>query len=173
MIASWRPTPEPLFLAVERLTGLASLVVANGAYSVAVVLVSAALRGREGCGPFTVGLGYAVGAAGLLLAAAGFTGIPWHAEWAAPPTDRPVLRLGRPRRPVVRGRREDAMKPVLVLGGYGAFGGRVCRELARLGAPLTVAGRDGARAAAFAARSARWGAAWPSMPRKPRPAGRP
>lgn len=86
MIAFWRPTPEPLFLTVERLTGVASMVVANGAYSVAVVLVSAALHGRGGFGPITIGLGYAVGAAGLLLAAAGFTGIPWHAEWATPPT---------------------------------------------------------------------------------------
>lgn len=85
MIASWRPPPEALFLAVERLTGVASLVIANGAYSVAILLVSAALRGR-GCGPFTVGIGYAVGAFGLLLAGAGFTGVPWHVEWLTPPT---------------------------------------------------------------------------------------
>lgn len=42
------------------------------------------------------------------------------------------------------------MKPALALGGYGTFGAHVCRELARLGVPLTVAGRDGARAEAFA-----------------------
>jgi hypothetical protein len=38
------------------------------------------------------------------------------------------------------------MKPVLVVGGYGTFGTIVCRDLARRGVPLTVAGRDAARA---------------------------
>lgn len=38
----------------------------------------------------------------------------------------------------------------LVLGGYGVFGSIVCRELARRGHRVTVAGRDGARAAALA-----------------------
>ena len=62
------------------------MVIANGAYSVAILLLSATLRGRERCGPLTIGLGYVVGACGLLLAGAGFTGVPWHAEWATPPT---------------------------------------------------------------------------------------
>lgn len=86
MIASWRPVPEQLFLTVERMTGIASLVIANGGYSVGIVLVSAGLRGERGAGALAVGLGYAVGAAGLLLAAAGFTGSPQHALWATPPT---------------------------------------------------------------------------------------
>jgi hypothetical protein len=42
------------------------------------------------------------------------------------------------------------MRPVLVIGGYGTFGTHVCRELARRGVPLTVAGRDVARADALA-----------------------
>jgi Saccharopine dehydrogenase NADP binding domain len=42
------------------------------------------------------------------------------------------------------------MKPVLVIGGYGIFGAHVCRELVRWGVPLSVAGRDAARAEAFA-----------------------
>jgi hypothetical protein len=42
------------------------------------------------------------------------------------------------------------MKPVLVVGGYGTFGVHVCRELVRWGVPLSVAGRDAARAEAFA-----------------------
>jgi hypothetical protein len=42
------------------------------------------------------------------------------------------------------------MKPVVVFGGYGTFGTHVCRELARRGVPLTVAGRDRARAEDFA-----------------------
>ena len=42
------------------------------------------------------------------------------------------------------------MKPVVVFGGYGTFGAHVCRALARSGVPLTVAGRDHARAEDFA-----------------------
>jgi hypothetical protein len=42
------------------------------------------------------------------------------------------------------------MKPILVVGGYGIFGAHICRELARWGVPVTVAGRDAARAAALA-----------------------
>ena len=86
MIAAMRPPPETLFLTLERATGIASMVIANGAYSAAILLISVALRGRERCGPFTVGVGYAVAGFGLLLAGAGFTGVPWHAEWATPPT---------------------------------------------------------------------------------------
>lgn len=41
---------------------------------------------------------------------------------------------------------------VLVLGGYGVFGSIVSRELAARGHTVTVAGRDGARAHALAAR---------------------
>jgi hypothetical protein len=42
------------------------------------------------------------------------------------------------------------MSGVIVFGGYGTFGAHVCRELARLAVPLVVAGRDAARAEAFA-----------------------
>jgi hypothetical protein len=42
------------------------------------------------------------------------------------------------------------MSGVVVFGGYGTFGAHVCRELARAGLPLTVAGRDAARAESFA-----------------------
>jgi hypothetical protein len=38
----------------------------------------------------------------------------------------------------------------VVFGGYGTFGSLVARELARLGVPVAVAGRDGARAEASA-----------------------
>jgi hypothetical protein len=86
MLASWRPPPEQLFLAVEKVTGIASLVIANGYYSVAILVLSTALRGRPGVSPSLTGLGYAVGVAGLARAAAGFTGSPRHAEWATPPT---------------------------------------------------------------------------------------
>jgi hypothetical protein len=42
------------------------------------------------------------------------------------------------------------MTSVVIFGGYGTFGKRVARELARLGVPLAIAGRDGARAEALA-----------------------
>jgi hypothetical protein len=86
MLASWKPPPETLFLTLERMTGIASLVIANGAYSLAILLVTQALRERRRIAPFTVGVGYAVAGFGILLAAAGFTGVPWHAEWATLPT---------------------------------------------------------------------------------------
>jgi hypothetical protein len=86
MIASWQPPAEQLFLAVERATGIGSLVVANGAYSVAILMVSRVLQNRASIGLGTVMLGYAVGMGGLLLVAAGFTGVAWHAQWATPPT---------------------------------------------------------------------------------------
>jgi hypothetical protein len=85
-LASWEPPPEPLFLTVERITGIGSLVIANGAYSVGILLINVALHARRGVGRLTIGVGYAVGLAGLVLAAAGFTGEPAHAEWATPPT---------------------------------------------------------------------------------------
>ena len=42
------------------------------------------------------------------------------------------------------------MSGIAVIGGYGTFGARVSRELAHRGHRVTVAGRDGARAAALA-----------------------
>jgi Saccharopine dehydrogenase NADP binding domain len=44
------------------------------------------------------------------------------------------------------------VKRVLVCGGYGVFGTHVSRELAARGVPLTVGGRDRARAASLASR---------------------
>jgi hypothetical protein len=40
---------------------------------------------------------------------------------------------------------------ILVIGGYGGFGGRLCRRLAAAGHDLVVAGRSGEKAAQFAA----------------------
>ena len=85
MLAS-QPDATALFLTVERVTGIGSLVIANGAYCVAILLFAQALRARQGLTPLTTALGYAVGGCGLLLAGAGFTGVPQHAEWLTPPT---------------------------------------------------------------------------------------
>lgn len=86
MLAAWQPLPEDLFLTVERVTGIGSLVIANGGYSVSMLLFTLALRDEAKLAPFTRAVGYAVAGFGLLLAAAGFTGVPWHAEWATGPT---------------------------------------------------------------------------------------
>lgn len=43
------------------------------------------------------------------------------------------------------------MRRALVIGGYGVFGSLIARELARRSVSVTIAGRDGARAAAAAA----------------------
>lgn len=43
------------------------------------------------------------------------------------------------------------MKEILVIGGYGGFGGRVARRLAEAGFAVTVAGRSAAKAEAFCA----------------------
>ena len=43
------------------------------------------------------------------------------------------------------------MTPIVVFGGYGTFGSRVARELARLGHAVTIAGRDRRKAEAMAA----------------------
>jgi hypothetical protein len=86
MLASWQPSAEALFLTTERVTGIASLVIANGAYSVAILLLTLVLRNQPGPARITIGLGYAVAGFGLLLAAAGFTGVPWHAASATLPT---------------------------------------------------------------------------------------
>lgn len=72
------------FVLVERVTGIASMVIANGAYSVAMLLFTLAMRQRVS--RFTGAVGYGVAGFGFLLCAAGFTGVPWHAEWATGPT---------------------------------------------------------------------------------------
>ncbi len=84
-LASRPPAEEGLFLGVERITSLGSLVVANGLYSFAILLLTVALRERTGLVRGTVLLGYAVAGSGLLLASAGFTALPWHAAAATGP----------------------------------------------------------------------------------------
>jgi hypothetical protein len=80
------PLDETLFLLIERATGIVSLLIANGLYSLGTLLLALALRRQPGVGPLTAGLGYTVAGCGLVLAAAGFTGVAWHAEWATGPT---------------------------------------------------------------------------------------
>src|SRR5438045_8068465 len=53
---------------------------------------------------------------------------------------------------LIRSSLREAMKPVLVVGGYGTFGAKVCEELCRRSVPFTVAGRDARKARWFARR---------------------
>jgi hypothetical protein len=85
-LACRQPPPEALFLTVERVTGITSLVIANGAYSIAILMLTLSLRDERQRVRFTISLGYGVAGFGLLLAAAGFTGVPAHAAWATLPT---------------------------------------------------------------------------------------
>ena len=85
-VAARQPPLEDLFVTVERITGVGSLIVANGLYSVGTLLFTLALRQRFDVGRAPVALGYGVFGSGMVLTAAGFTGVPWHAEWATGPT---------------------------------------------------------------------------------------
>lgn len=85
-VAEFDPTPIPVFLAMERGTIAVSLIVANGLYSVASLLLTMALQRENACGRAVLAIGYAVAFFGGLLAVAGFTEVPWHAEWATGPT---------------------------------------------------------------------------------------
>jgi hypothetical protein len=71
-LASQAPVPIPVFLALERIAGAGGLIVANGAYSVAVLLATLALRGTAGINAGVVPVGLAVTAAGFVLVVAGF-----------------------------------------------------------------------------------------------------
>jgi hypothetical protein len=75
-----------LFLIVERTTGLGSLVIANGAYSLAILMLTIALCKRPEVKLTTTMAGYGVAVCGFLLAGAGFTGVPEHALWFTGPT---------------------------------------------------------------------------------------
>ena len=77
-----RDGPTPLFLTVERALGAGGVVVANGLYSVAILLATLGLRGQPVMPPFVLGLGYTTFAAGMLMVAAGFTGDPQQLQVA-------------------------------------------------------------------------------------------
>ena len=78
---------EPaLFQTLEKLLAIGSLLIANGFYSVATLLITLTLHDRGGLRPYTVAIGYGVAGFGVLLAAAALTGWPWHVEWTAGPT---------------------------------------------------------------------------------------
>ncbi len=87
-LPSARQFPEErlLFLIVERVTGIGSVVIANGAYSIGILLLTVAMAKQPWMPRIATGMGFAVAGFGLLLAATGFTGVAWHTEVAAAQT---------------------------------------------------------------------------------------
>jgi hypothetical protein len=81
----------PLFLAVESGLGAGGVVVANGLYSVAILLASLGLRAAPAVPAVVRALGYATFAAGMLMVAAGFTGHARQLEIATGLTIVPFL----------------------------------------------------------------------------------
>lgn len=75
-----------VFLAVERAALAGGLIVANGLYCIATLILTLCLRGRPGVTWPLLAAGYGVFGFGMLLSAAGFTGVAWHAEAATGPT---------------------------------------------------------------------------------------
>jgi hypothetical protein len=75
-----------VYLALERLGLAGGLVVANGLYCTATLILTLCLRGRPGVTWPVLASGYGVFGFGMLLSAAGFTGVAWHAEAATGPT---------------------------------------------------------------------------------------
>jgi hypothetical protein len=78
-LAAAGPGVGPLFLAFERAAGAGGVVVANGLYSIAVLLAAVGLRNRI---PAGLTLGAATFLCGMLMVAAGFSGDPRHLELA-------------------------------------------------------------------------------------------
>jgi hypothetical protein len=78
-------TPN-LFDTLERITNIASLFIANGGYSVGILLIAADMKRSGRARPATTGVGYAVGICGLLLAATAFLHVQVFTAMAAAPT---------------------------------------------------------------------------------------
>ena len=74
--------PTTLFLAAERALGAVGMVVANGLYSVAVLLATLGLRDLSRIPALLRWLGYLTFAGGMLMVTAGFTGDPRQLEIA-------------------------------------------------------------------------------------------
>ena len=80
-----RDGPTPLFLAFERALGAGGAVVANGLYSLSVLL-AVWCSPRGAAWRWARVFGIVTGLAGLSLVAAGFTGVPWHLVATTPLT---------------------------------------------------------------------------------------
>ena len=83
-LAAWTPRDAALFVASERGLGAGGTVVANGLYSLAVLLAGFALRARLPVS--ALALAAATCGAGLLMVVAGFSGQPRLVELSTGPT---------------------------------------------------------------------------------------
>lgn len=79
-------TDARLFLAAERALGAAGAIGANGLYSVAVLVMTLALRSHLGLPRLGQWLGFGTSFFGMLMVVAGVTGIPTHLQLATGPT---------------------------------------------------------------------------------------
>lgn len=86
LVAAGGRSAERLYLAVERLAGAGGLIVANGFYTVAILLVTLALRSASPQARGAVVLGLGVFGFGALMVVAGFSGSPWFAAVVSVPT---------------------------------------------------------------------------------------
>jgi hypothetical protein len=85
-LAAARPSDQSAFLVWERASSLGGAVVANGLYSIAILMAALALRRCPGMPAHALWLGAATFLAGMLMVAAGLTGDPRHLELATGPT---------------------------------------------------------------------------------------
>lgn len=78
--------PPNLFLTVERLTGIGSLLIGNGGYSLGTLLIAFDMSREGRARPATTLVGIGVGVFGLLLAACAFPNEPLLIALATGPT---------------------------------------------------------------------------------------
>jgi hypothetical protein len=79
-------TSADRFVRAERWTSFGSLFVANGLYSISTLVLTLALGRVRGHPRSITFVGVAVFVFGMLLSAAGVTGVSEHAIWATGPT---------------------------------------------------------------------------------------
>ena len=85
-LAARDPPASETFLAVEQLANVGGLVVANGTYALATLLLTLCLRGRTGLAPGVLLAGGGVFLFGMVLVAAGLLAEPRLAEVGTGPT---------------------------------------------------------------------------------------
>jgi hypothetical protein len=84
-LPSWHADTTMVYQVVEAIAKGGGLVVANGLYSVAVLILTLCLR-QQIASPITILLGYGVFVFGMVLSLAGLVNSQWLAEFSTGPT---------------------------------------------------------------------------------------
>ena len=141
-----RTASKASFLQFERNLGLASVVLANGAYTLCVAAMVIRLKQIGGADHAISVLGGITVACGLLMCAASIANDPQLLKYATGPT---ILAFSLWCVFVCAGCRGNtcvvhkwAHMKAIVFGGYGVFGSLVARDLATAGISVIIAGRD-------------------------------